>query len=134
MDERKKQLAEMTGCLRCRCPGFQVMTRVECRGFDGVRFCYFACQDPEDPSVETRHAVGEAINCRCALGYKLDTASVRSFENEEAPWGFARCLKIPSGGLPSPDNLERPKQSTAMVWPVAIGLGALLWFATTQGR
>ena len=130
--ERKAQLADMTGCLKCRCPGFQEMTRVECRGFNGVRYCYFACQDPNSPDVETRHPVGEGLNCRCAIGRKVDTASVRFFENEEATWGFTRCLEIPAGGLQDP-NPPKPKASAVAVWPVAIGIGALLWFVTSKG-
>ena len=131
--DRKAELARMTGGLRCRCPGFQKMTRVECRGFEGVRFCYFACEDPQNPGVETLHPVGGSPNCRCSLGTKKDPASTRFFENEEAPWGFSRCLKIQPGGLPEVvPARERPASTSA--WPVAIGIGALLWFVTTQGR
>lgn len=132
--ERKAQLEEMTGCLKCRCPGFQVMARVECRGFNGVRYCYFACQDPTNPEVETRHPVGEEQTCRCSLGRKVDTASVRFFENDEATWGFMRCLKIPAGSLQEqvPDP-RKPKANAASFWPVAIGIGGLLWFVTSKG-
>lgn len=130
-NERKAQLAEMTGCLQCRCPGFQVMTRVECKGINGIRYCYFACQDPDNPEVETRHPVGEALGCRCSLGRKVDMASVRFFEDAEANWGFMRCLKI--GGLEAPLEDRKPKTNAAAVWPIAIGVGALLWFVTSKG-
>lgn len=133
-NERKAQLEEITGGLKCRCPGFQVMTRVECRGFNGVKYCYFACQDPNNPGVETRHPVGEEQTCRCALGRKVDPASVRFFENDEALWGFTRCLKLQTEGLQEKvTDPRKPKTNAAAVWPVAIGIGALLWFVTSKG-
>lgn len=126
---RREELAELTGGLRCRCPGFSEMIRVECRGINGVRYCYFACTDPGNPQGEIRHPVGEEGLCRCSLGDRADTVSTRFFEDEEAVWGFSRCLAL----LPEPPAVPRPKQGTSF-WPVAILLGGLLAYTTHLAR
>lgn len=129
--ERKAKLAEMTGGLKCRCPGFETMSRVQCKTEAGIRYCYFACERSDQPKVEFRHPVGEGNLCRCSLGTKIDPISIRFIEDEEATWGFAKCLQLQSQtAIESPT----PKKSMLSIWPVAVGLGALIWYTTTKGK
>lgn len=121
---RREELAELTGGLRCRCPGFSEMTRVECKGINGVRYCYYTCSDPKNPEEEVRHPVGEPGLCRCSLGYRLDTASARFFEDDEAVWGFSRCLETPQVLPP------KTKKSAPSFWPAALLVGGLLAYTT----
>lgn len=120
---RREELTQLTGGLRCRCPGFSEMTRVECQGINGVRYCYFVCSDPENPEEEIRHPVGESGLCRCSLGDRLDTASTRFYEDDEAVWGFSRCLDVPE------PQVRKPKKPPSF-WPVALLLGGLLAYTT----
>jgi len=129
---RKDQLKDLTGGLRCRCPGKEVLTRVQCRGFNGVRYCYFACQ-VEGSLVERRYPVGEHPLCRCSIGTQPDPDLQRTIEHDGDVWGFSACVALPQGiEVLEPEPEPELTKRAAPLWPVAIGLGALLWYATTR--
>jgi|SRR5690606_16860715 len=126
---RKDQLTSMTNGLRCRCPGFQNMVRVDCRGVQGIRYCNFTCED--DAGAQTIYPVGDPSLCRCKLGTTLDPVATRAYELEGLPWGYSKCLSVENAtGVQAPDKPKKIKESTASFWPVAVGLGALLWYTT----
>jgi hypothetical protein len=131
-EARKAQLTDLTGGLRCRCPGNEELIRVQCRGFNGVRYCYFACSAPGS-SVETRHPVGVHPLCRCSLGTEKDPDIHRTIEFDGDVWGFSACAALPQNVT----QVEVPPPASpkgASLWPVAIGLGALFWYVTARGK
>lgn len=141
---RKEKLTEMTGGLKCRCPGFQVMHRLQTKGFGGVRYGYFACSD-EGSDLETRYPIGYPGLCRCGLGSKQNKISVRYTTDEEATWGFAECTATGAGQSPVPPPVlaqqtqEQEEWARAggganlLLWGAVIGITAFVFTRTVRG-
>jgi len=122
--QRKDQLTELTGGLRCRCPGFDEMVEVECKGIYGVKYCKFTCKDAEGNLTE--YPVGQDWLCQCKLGKKIDPISIRTIEEDGSDWGYARCLDVSEGQ----DVAKESKISvgTWLPWVAAAGVSVGLWF------
>ena len=143
--ERKDKLAEMTGGLKCRCPGYLQMNRVQFKGFDGIRYGYFACSEPGS-TTETRYPIGYPGLCRCGLGAKANKVSTRYRTDDEATWGFSSCTTTAAGQstVPAPvlaqqtqDEEEWAKPAggvNLLLWGAVIGVTALVFTSTVRGK
>lgn len=131
--QRKNEIQKQTGGLKCRCPGYQTMTQAECKGINGIKYCTFTCEDEQ--GNQTVYPWGDPALCKCTLGKVLDPIVTRTLEDGQVVWGYARCGEIVPGA--SPGKLEKfpdRKQTISIVfpWVVAIGAGALIWYATKK--
>lgn len=124
--QRKDQLTDLTGGLRCRCPGNEELVRVECRHFNGVRHCYFACA-AKGSTFETRYPVGVQGLCRCSLGTQVDPDLFRSIQHGGDLWGFGACKAVAASEQVEVPQEEGPKPFRS-AWPAAIAVGALFWY------
>lgn len=133
--ERKEFITKVTGGLKCRCPGFQEMHRIEFKPFNGVRYGYFACSDPGS-TTETRYPVGYPMLCRCGLGTRPSYVAARYHEEGNTMWGMATCSDIPPQHSQVPESTIAQKEAddeawrkqSAPLWPWLIGAGALYWY------
>lgn len=129
--QRKNEIQKKTGGLKCRCPGYQKMTQAECKGIDGIKYCTFTCED--DQGNQTVYPWGDPNLCKCTLGTVLDPIVTRTFDDGEFVWGYARCGDVVPGN--AADMLVTGKKQSipiALPWMVAIGAGALIWYATKK--
>lgn len=127
--ERKDKLAEMTGGLKCRCPGFLRMHRVQFRGFGGVRYGYFACGEPGG-DTELRFPIGYPGLCRCGLGSQFNKVSASYHTDEEATWGFANCAPTAAGQSQVPPPVVAQQKQDLEEWAQpGVGANLLLWGA-----
>lgn len=135
--QRKNEIQKQTGGLKCRCPGYQTMTQAECKGIDGIKYCTFTCEDEQ--GNQTVYPWGDPELCKCTLGTVLDPIVTRTLDDGQVVWGYARCSETIPSSFPGPGGkLERlildKKQTISIVfpWVVAIGAGALIWYATKK--
>lgn len=130
--QRKNEIQNQTGGLKCRCPGFEKMVQAECKGVDGIKYCTFTCEDTQ--GNQTVYPWGDPAMCKCTLGTVLDPIVTRTLDDGQVVWGYARCGEVIPGEIPKEVVLEQRKQSVSIMlpWMFAIGAGALIWYATKK--
>lgn len=128
--QRKNEIQKKTGGLKCRCPGYQKMTQAECKGIDGIKYCTFTCED--DQGNQTIYPWGDPNLCKCTLGTVLDPIVTRTFDDGELVWGYARCGQVVPGKSDTIPQGKKQSIPIALPWMVAIGAGALIWYATKK--
>lgn len=130
--QRKDQLTEMTGGLRCRCPGFGELVQVNCRGINGIRYCKFTCQDPSSGEF-SEYPVGHGGLCQCKLGTRINPISTRSVMFEGTEWGYAECdTSLEGQGTKPVDQGKKQDIPVWLPWAAAAGIATFLWFTMKE--
>lgn len=127
--QRKDKLTEMTGGLKCRCPGFEKMVHVECKGIDGIKYCKFACENSEGQWTE--YPVGDSGLCACKLGTTIDPITARTVTQDGAEWGYATCNEAVEGQGLKPEVVNRNQSVPVWLpWVAVAGFAGLVWYVT----